>query len=84
MDKPKIVSLNNEMFEIGPNGLQNKITGEVIPSDEPIFILRASDSYSMATLRSYQSHFRINEWDFNNCATIIEKFQKFQGVNDAD
>ena len=78
----KTISLNNDMYEICRNGLRNKINGDIVPQDEPIFILRASDVHSAATIRGYQSHFRISEPEFDQCTEIIASFQKFQEVND--
>ena len=33
--------------------LRNRVTGEEIPADEPVFILRAKDKHAVEALRAY-------------------------------
>lgn len=43
-------------FYIKDGLLVNRVSGEAIPDDEPIFILRARDKFSLPTISSYHRH----------------------------
>ena len=61
-----------------------------IPEDEPIFILRAQDQFSVSTLADYlnnvvngtdNSHNTVGEW-FNNMRQTGSKFLNWQRANE--
>ncbi len=56
-------------------------TDEVIPEDEPVFILRASDRQASSILRVYQSKMRPSDNCWKGLQAVIEEFTHFRQDN---
>jgi len=73
--------MDNNVFAIYENQLQIKRTGELIPDEEPVFILRARDKQALSTIRVYQSTLRPAGEEWKIIQEVIEKFTLFAGLN---
>ena len=58
----------------------NRASGEVIPDDEPVFILRARDATAVVTLLHYYQGHRLCQNDQHADAVLqrVRDFQRFQ------
>ena len=58
----------------------NRASGEAIPDDEPVFILRARDATAVATLLHYYQGHRLCQNDQHADAVLqrLRDFQQFQ------
>jgi hypothetical protein len=58
----------------------NRASGEAIPDDEPVFILRARDTTAVATLLNYYQGHRLCQNDQHADAVLqrLRDFQRFQ------
>ncbi len=56
-------------------------TGEAIPEDEPIFILRACDRQASSILRVYQAKMRPASDCWKGLQAVIEEFTHFRQNN---
>ena len=74
--------MNNRVFEIIHNSLVLKrTTVEVVPEDEPVFILRARDCKALGTIRCYQSIFAPTSEQWKVCQAVVDDFTKFREEN---
>ena len=73
----QIPPINNPMFDICIEGLRIIATNEIIPSDEPVFILLGRSKNAGACLRTFQSQFEMMSEDHKNMDTIIEAFGEY-------
>lgn len=75
--------LNNKVFETCPDvpGLVIKETGELIPCDEPVFILRACDSQAASTIRVYQSLMAPRSENWKTTQSVLDDFTQFRKEN---
>ena len=73
--------MNNAKFEIKDNQLVFKSTGEAIPEDEPVFILRACDIQALCTLRVYQSSMRPVTENWKGIQNVMNDFVVFREAN---
>lgn len=58
--------------------------GEIVPHDEPLFVLRARDRLALPLLRIYDQLSiidRCNEYHFDALQKSIEEFEKFRVLN---
>ena len=76
--------INNPMFDICIEGLRIIATNEIIPSDEPVFILLGRSENAGACLRTFQSKFEMTSEDHKNMDATIEDFREYKEVNDDD
>ena len=60
--------------------VQNKASGEFIPLDEPVFILRGRDRHAAATIRDYMM--RCN--DDEHRQIILQRAEQFEGFAEAN
>lgn len=60
--------------------IYNRASGEAIPDDEPVFILRARDTTAVATLLHYYHGHRLCQNDRHADAVLqrLRDFQRFQ------
>lgn len=61
-------------YEIKDGKLHNRQSGQQIPDDEPVFILRAKDRGAAATLSFYHSRVMDNE----HAKAVFYRMQQFQ------
>jgi len=73
--------MNNQAFVINNNQIQLIRTGERIPDEEPVFILRARDRQALSTIRVYQSTVRPLSEQWKTLQAIIEDFRLFMESN---
>lgn len=73
--------MNNAKFEIKGSQLVFRSTGEAIPEDEPVFILRGCDTTALCTLRTYQSSMRPVTDNWKGVQNVIDDFTKFRQEN---
>jgi len=73
--------VNNGKFTIKDNQLVFIGSGEVIPEDEPVFILRACDRQASSILRVYQSKMRPTDPCWKGIQAVIEEFTRFRKNN---
>lgn len=74
--------MNNRIFIIA-NGLMLtlKKTGEEVPKNEPVFILRARDCKALGTIRVYQSLFPPTSEHWKTIQAVIDDFMKYRKKN---
>ena len=84
IDTIQIPTINNPMFDICIEGLRIIATNEIIPSDEPVFILLGRSENAGACLRTFQSKFEMTSEDHKNMDATIEDFREYKEVNDDD
>lgn len=53
-----MTTTNEPKYKIVNGKIVNRASGEAIPDDEPIFILRARDKHALATLEAYHLQVR--------------------------
>ncbi|KKM96921.1 hypothetical protein LCGC14_1173310 [marine sediment metagenome] len=73
--------MNNGKFTIRGGQLVFKKTGTPIPSNEPVFILRACDRQALSILRVYQSKMRPVSKEWKGIQSVIEDFIQFRQLN---
>jgi hypothetical protein len=68
-------------FAIDDNGkIFKKSNGEIVPEDEPLFLLRARDVLALPLLLKYRKLSEedgCNDYHFENLDATIAKFEKF-------
>ena len=76
-------SNQNPKYNVTPDGhIVNRTSGEVIPDDEPVFILRARDRWAIDALMHYQGLCQDREHRVA-VERVIEEFDRFQDENSA-
>lgn len=70
--------MNNGKFTAKDGALVFLKTGKAIPEDEPVFILRASDTTALSVLRVYQSSIRPLEEDWKGVQQVMNDFTAFR------
>lgn len=73
--------MNNNVFKIVDNELVIKETDEVIPFDEPVFILLARDSQAASTIRVYQSLMAPTNEGWKIIQSVFDDFAEFRQEN---
>ncbi len=77
--------MNNRIFWINQKELvlkrPDKSDYEVVPKDEPVFILRARDRGALATVRVNQSRFSPTSKEWKVHQDVIDDFTKFREEN---
>ncbi len=73
--------MNNQKFEIKDGQIVFRSTGEAIPEDEPVFVLRGIDETALSILRVYQSSMRPVSANFKGVQSVIDDFEQFRGLN---
>ena len=74
--------MNNRVFEINENfELELRRNNEQISIDEPVFILRASDTQALSTIRVYQSTMAPTSEGWKVIQAVIDDFTEFKGLN---
>lgn len=66
-------------FSTDGTGLFNTVSGERIPDDEPLFILRARDHHALAAIHAYQEacESECNDLHMSGIQQVREKFCQF-------
>jgi hypothetical protein len=62
--------------------IANKVSGEEIPEDEPLFLLRARDSTALSALNQYlyeAGHAKCKQEHIQGISQMIFKFLEFAG-----
>ena len=72
--------LNNTKFEIVNNQLTLVDSGEVIPDNEPGFILRGKDRRALSTIGCYQGVCALGD-EWKQVQKVIESFREFRENN---
>lgn len=70
--------MNNAKFEIGGGQLVFRSTGEAIPEDEPVFVLRGIDKHALSILRVYQSSMRPVTDNWKGVQKVMDDFTGFR------
>jgi hypothetical protein len=72
--------LQEPKYTINGSAIVNRASGEEIPFDEPVFILRARDTTAVATLLHYYQGHRLCQNDQHADAVLqrLRDFQRFQ------
>ena len=74
--------MNNRIFFINQKELvlkrPDKSDYEVVPKNEPVFILRARDCKAMGTIRCYQALFAPSSEQWKVVQDVIDDFAKFR------
>lgn len=67
-------------FGIRGTAIVNLVSGEEIPQDEPLFLLRARDHHAIATLSKYLdfARFDCNDLHLAGIQQVLERFKAFQ------
>ena len=65
-------------FDAVDGRLVNRATGVAIPSDEPVFVLRAKDMYAIEALRAYLRECT----DIRHCEAIARRIDQFERFAD--
>lgn len=73
--------MNNKVFRIEEDDLLLKRTGEDVPEDEPVFILRARDTQALSTIRVYQSTMPPTSENWKIIQAVIDDFSSFRRRN---
>ena len=73
--------MNNAKFEIKNGQLVFKSTGEAIPENEPVFVLRGCDITALGTLRVYQSSMRPVTDNWKGLQNVMDDFTAFREAN---
>lgn len=73
--------MNNRVFRIIGTSLLLTKNNELIPEDEPVFILRARDNKALGTIRAYQSIFAPTSEHWKVIQNVIDDFTKFRQEN---
>jgi len=77
--------VNNRIFFINQKELvlrrPDESDYEVVPPDEPVFILRARDTKALGTIRVYQSLFRPTSEHWKTIQAVIDDFTEFKKNN---
>jgi len=74
--------MKNNIFEIDTNcRLVVKETHEIVPLDEPVFILRAKDKKALAAIVAYRSSFNPFSQEERQIQKIINEFREFKQEN---
>jgi hypothetical protein len=71
-------------YEARGNQIVKRTTGEPIPDDEPVFILRARDKHAVATLVSYLGHCQrgpTTEYHLQGIDKAVAAFEAFRRNN---
>ena len=76
--------INNPMFGITQRGLENRVTGEIIPEDEPVFILLGRSKHAGASLRTFQSQFETLSEEHDNIETVLAEFKAFKELKETE
>lgn len=69
--------MNNQKFEIKDGCIVFKSTGEAIPGDEPVFVLRGIDLDARSILRVYQSKMGPLTENYKGVQRVIDDFTVF-------
>lgn len=73
--------MNNQKFEIKSDQIVFRSTGEAIPEDEPVFVLRARDKGALSILRVYQSTMRPVSDNFKGVQRVMDDFTVFREIH---
>ena len=73
--------MNNAKFEIKNGQLVFRSTGEAIPEDEPVFVLRGCDKTALGMLKIYQSSMRPVTDNWKGVQKVMDDFTKFRQEN---
>lgn len=74
--------MNNQVFATnGRHSLLLKRTGELVPENEPVYVLRARDKGALATIRVNQSQFAPTSEHWKVVQNVIEDFAEFRQKN---
>jgi hypothetical protein len=78
--KYEVVVKQGALGELGSVTVRNKLTGEIIPEDEPLFVLRGRDKLALKTLRYYFALCQAENCTFqhlNGLRDILRSFNEF-------
>ena len=70
--------MDNQVFYIINDELCLARTGEPVPCDEPVFVLRARDKKALGTLRVHQAVFSPSSEEWRVMQNTIEDFTRFR------
>lgn len=65
-------------YKIVNNAIVNRHSGEPIPPDEPVFVLRARDKFAIGTLNYYLS----NDMDADHRRAVELRLKQFEDFSD--
>ncbi len=71
------IAITDPKYRIKGNAIINSATGTEIPSDEPIFILRAKDVFAIQILKHYQT-LAAHGQDQSHRLAIAKRIHEFQ------
>lgn len=77
-------TIQEPKYEIKDGKIHNRQSGEQIPDDEPIFVLRARDSHAVATLSTYLCLVKASGdhgAHLNAVRMRLDQFEKFSREN---
>jgi len=69
--------LNELKYKIEGDSLVNRITGEVVPDDEPVFVLRSKDRKALASLICYMVVLELGSEHRAGVQGAVDAFQRF-------
>ena len=64
-------------YEAKNNKIINRATGEPIPDDEPIFILRGKDDFAIDALLAYLQRIRLGGCDDEHILAVVNRLKDF-------
>ena len=73
--------MNNRVFISDHDHLRLKLTMQIVPEDEPVFILRACDTQALSTIRVYQSTMPPKSEGWKVIQAVIDDFTEFKNEN---
>lgn len=78
----EITRIIDGKFVVADGQIVKESNGEVLPIEEPLFLMRARDCYALETLRFYlKAHvFEGDEWSKEKVQDVIDAFAHFQKV----
>ena len=74
--EPQMPILQDRKFDFSTGRLVNRASGETIPDDEPVFILRARDRHALKAVQFYAGMVEV-EHHWRATQETVEAFQRF-------